>query len=300
METLRGALGGTPFLAAFDRFLDRNGHRGRYESDWSLPRYREDPMPLVRALQLHLAGGPDAAPRVTDEDRAHEAAAAWTEFERRLSPWQRLTLLPRARRAVRWIKRYYVWRERVRSDMARVLEGLRAWHLELARRSAARGWLDGRDDYFLLTLDEMAPVALGTGDPATLGPIARRRRAEQERYRRIEMPLLMRPSDLPALIRAAGVTSGATDPSWTPLFTLAAGVIVEVGGTLSHASTIAREYGLPAVANVRQATRRLRTGERVRLDGYSGRVERLDRAAPAVTAPVADGPPPPLPARASG
>jgi pyruvate,water dikinase len=66
------------------------------------------------------------------------------------------------------------------------------------------------------------------------------------------------------------------DPSWTPLFTLAAGVIVEVGGVLSHASTIAREYGLPAIANVRHATRRLRTGDRVRLDANTGVVTKLN------------------------
>ena len=74
----------------------------------------------------------------------------------------------------------------------------------------------------------------------------------------------------------------ATDPSWTPLFTLASGVIVEVGGVLSHASTIAREYGLPALANVKHATRRLRTGERVRLDAVNGVVHRLEYA-PAAT-----------------
>ena len=56
--------------------------------------------------------------------------------------------------------------------------------------------------------------------------------------------------------RGAILVAPATDPSWTPLFTLASGVIVEVGGMLSHASTIAREYGLPALANVKDATRR--------------------------------------------
>jgi pyruvate,water dikinase len=70
----------------------------------------------------------------------------------------------------------------------------------------------------------------------------------------------------------------ATDPSWTPLFTLAAGVIVEVGGTLSHASTVAREYGVPALANVRAATTRLHDGDRIRLDATSGFVEILERA----------------------
>ena len=76
--------------------------------------------------------------------------------------------------------------------------------------------------------------------------------------------------------RGAILVAPATDPSWTPLFTLASGVIVEVGGVLSHASTIAREYGLPAVANVKHATKRLRTGERVRLDAGNGIIHRLE------------------------
>jgi phosphoenolpyruvate-protein kinase (PTS system EI component) len=55
----------------------------------------------------------------------------------------------------------------------------------------------------------------------------------------------------------------------------ASGVIVEVGGVLSHASTVAREYGIPALANVKHATKRLKTGERIRLDAIHGFVETL-------------------------
>ena len=66
--------------------------------------------------------------------------------------------------------------------------------------------------------------------------------------------------------RGAILVAPATDPSWTPLFTLASGVIVEVGGVLSHASTIAREYGLPALANAARdeaaADRRARAARR--------------------------------------
>ena len=75
--------------------------------------------------------------------------------------------------------------------------------------------------------------------------------------------------------RGAILVAPATDPSWTPLFTLAAGVIVEIGGVLSHASTIAREYGLPALANVKGATRILHDGDRVRLDASAGRAFRV-------------------------
>ena len=85
--------------------------------------------------------------------------------------------------------------------------------------------------------------------------------------------VLREPSEFARMKRGAILVAPATDPSWTPLFTLAAGVIVEIGGMLSHASTIAREYGLPALANVKDATRRLKDGDRVRLDATGGVVE---------------------------
>jgi len=86
------------------------------------------------------------------------------------------------------------------------------------------------------------------------------------------------PGEFRKMKHGAILIAPATDPSWTPLFTLAAGIIVEVGGTLSHASTVAREYGVPALANVRAATTRLHDGDRIRLDATSGFVEILERA----------------------
>jgi phosphoenolpyruvate synthase/pyruvate phosphate dikinase len=68
-----------------------------------------------------------------------------------------------------------------------------------------------------------------------------------------------------------------TDPAWTPYFVLAAGVVMDQGGVLSHGSIIAREYGLPAVTNVGSATRVIRTGDLVRVEGHSGRVSILER-----------------------
>ena len=163
---MRVALQGTAFLASFDRFLEAYGHRGRYESDWSLPRYREDPTPLLHALRAHLVDGSNLGttePRNpgTSELRNLESAEAWTAFAARLSPWQKWIALPRVRRAIRRIKRYYVWREQVRSDGIRVLAIVRTWHLVLADRFVERGWLDDRDDYFLLRLEEIAPVITG-------------------------------------------------------------------------------------------------------------------------------------------
>ncbi|HBY94630.1 MAG TPA: phosphoenolpyruvate synthase, partial [Chloroflexi bacterium] len=67
-----------------------------------------------------------------------------------------------------------------------------------------------------------------------------------------------------------------TDPAWTPLFLAAGGLVMEVGGLMTHGSVVAREYGIPAVVGVHHATTRLVTGQRVRVDGTSGRIVLLD------------------------
>ena len=64
----------------------------------------------------------------------------------------------------------------------------------------------------------------------------------------------------------------ATDPGWTPLFLTAGGLVMEIGGMVTHGSVVAREYGIPAVVGVHEATQRLHTGQRVRVDGSAGRV----------------------------
>jgi pyruvate,water dikinase len=66
-----------------------------------------------------------------------------------------------------------------------------------------------------------------------------------------------------------------TDPGWTPLFSLLSGVITETGGILSHAAVIAREYGIPAVLAVQNATRKLRDDQKVILNGNNGEVQIL-------------------------
>ena len=67
----------------------------------------------------------------------------------------------------------------------------------------------------------------------------------------------------------------STDPGWTPLFLTAGGLVMEIGGMMTHGSIVAREYGIPAIVGVHQATTRLQTGQRVRVDGNNGRVELL-------------------------
>jgi len=312
----RTALAGTEFLRGLDDFLGRYGHRGRYESDWALPRLHEDPSPALFAICTHLQGPPVDMQAAAARQEA-DAAEARCAFEARLTAWQRWTLLPRVRSTLRRLKQQYLWREAVRSDLTRVVSRLREWHLELANRFVRRGWIDRRDDYFLIDLNDVKAAALDPSRGPQLRPLAAKAAARLAAERDLRMPLLMREStleeqigrlsDLPtpdsngdsltglcvspgsveaevvvlrdprdfALMKPGAIlVTIATDPSWTTLFTVASGVIVEVGGMLSHASTIAREFGLPALANVKDATRILKTGDRVKLDASAGRVIR--------------------------
>jgi pyruvate,water dikinase len=314
----RRALAGTRFLEKLDAFLATYGHRGPYESDWAIPRLSENPAPMLFAIREQLHVGPQDPAAVTAKQAA-DAAAAWRAFESRLSWWQKPFVLPRTRMLIRQLKQQYLYRERIRFDLTRVVAALRRWHLTLADRFVERGWLKSRDDYFLLLFAEVGRAATDSAAGPELGAIAARRAAQLVEERHLAMPLFMRESELPSLLRAgisgdgasADVLNGlcvspgaveaevvvlrdpsefakmkrgavlvtiATDPAWTPMFTLASGVIVEVGGMLSHASTIAREYGLPALANVKNATKILRTGDRVQLDASAGRVRRMSRS----------------------
>jgi pyruvate,water dikinase len=64
----------------------------------------------------------------------------------------------------------------------------------------------------------------------------------------------------------------STDPGWTPLFLTAAGLVMEMGGTMSHGAVVAREYGIPAVVGVPDAAKRITTGQRITVDGSAGTV----------------------------
>jgi len=63
-----------------------------------------------------------------------------------------------------------------------------------------------------------------------------------------------------------------TNPAWTPLFAAASGVVTEIGGALSHAAIVAREYGIPAVVGVNQAAKMIKTGQRIKINGQSGKI----------------------------
>jgi pyruvate,water dikinase len=182
--------------------------------------------------------------------------------------------------------------------------------LEEADRLARERVLREREDIFCLTFQELHKIVRTKRvDPELI----RERRDAFEAYRTLQPPRVItsegevitgtyRRDDVPAgaligLAVSAGTVEGRarvvldmaeadldagdilvtrfTDPSWTPAFVAIAGLVTEVGGLMTHGAVIAREYGLPAVVGVEHATRLIRDGQWIRVDGTEGYVEVL-------------------------
>jgi pyruvate,water dikinase len=85
--------------------------------------------------------------------------------------------------------------------------------------------------------------------------------------------VLSGPQDFDEMRPGEVLVAGITTPAWTPLFAMASAVVTDIGGPLSHGSIVAREYGIPAVLGTGGATRRIKSGDRVRVDGTQGTVQ---------------------------
>ncbi|MEU9832675.1 rifamycin-inactivating phosphotransferase [Streptosporangium sp. NPDC048047] len=182
--------------------------------------------------------------------------------------------------------------------------------MEEAARLAARGIVERPEDVYFLSIEEFRKaVVTGELDHALITA----RREEHDAYRRLTPPRVITSEGevitggydagtlpegaLAGVAVSSGVVEGRarvvlsmadadvregdilvtafTDPSWSPLFVSVRGVVMEVGGVMTHGAVVAREYGLPAVAGVEAATRRIGDGQLIRVNGSEGYVEIL-------------------------
>ena len=298
-------------------FLARYGMRGPAEIDFGQPRWREDPAPLIGALQALLTvQDPDAMPDTIF--RAGQTAAARAQ-ELLANAASRRFGTPWGAGLVRWlaksVRTLAGFRESPKFAVIRMMGIARAALLESGRELVEAGVLDSAGDLFFLQMNELKVLAMDApGDWRRL--VQMRRAAYQRERRRQPIPRLLLSdgtavvaggtlSSCPegGLLIGSGVSPGTVegtarvvfdparanlqpgeilvcpgaDPSWTPLFLAAGGLVMEVGGMMTHGSVVAREYGIPAVAGVARATEILRSGQRLRVNGSSGRVALLDR-----------------------
>jgi pyruvate,water dikinase len=311
LDALPAVPGGREARDAIRAYLDAYGMRCIGEIDITRPRWSERPSALVPAILGNVRNFEPGAGRRRFEQGLREATEKAQELLERLRALpdghrkaeETRAMIDRARTFNGYrehpkytiVSRYLVYKQALLAE---------------AERLVRAGVLRELEDSFWLTFQELHDVVrTGAVDD---GLIARRREAfasyealtpprvltsEGEvvagAYRRDDVP----PGALVGLPVSRGTIEGRarvvldvadaevepgdilvtayTDPSWSPLFVAIEGLVTEVGGLMTHGAVIAREYGLPAVVGVEQATRLIRDGQRIRVHGTEGFVEIL-------------------------
>ena len=305
----------SPFRAAMERYLDDFGHRAVFEMEFASPRWSEDPSYLLEQIRFHVDHPdlPDQRDHAADVRRQAEAALAevpfyarpplrWFLKRARLGAGLRenaksgtAALVAMVRQSNLEVGRRLVSAGRLDSpddvfhlaavDVEAFLD--RTWDgagaAALAEDRRPRLARQRRVTPPGVITDTAAGSSARPGEPAGMAPpdpaaaswvgLAAAPGVATGTAR-----VLHDPHDGRRLQRGDVLVAPSTDPGWTPLFLRASAVVMETGGYLSHGAVVAREFGLPAVVNVREAMRILRDGDRLRVDGDAGVVHRLASA----------------------
>lgn len=284
-----------------EQFLERFGHRGPGEMELANPRWREAPHSVpagpARSAQAASAAdtGPEAPGIVPHLPPPGPADLLWQSLTRgKIHSPKIETYRARARR-------FTALRETAKHFLMLPYEALRLLLLELDRRHGLDGGifflepgelrlLEGGEDLRPRTVERRkrralllgleAPRVLFSDDLEAVGrPSAPPEAGESMQGTGVsagaaegEALVLRSPEGAPPDARDFILVCPSTDPGWVPLFLRARGVVLETGGVLSHGAIVAREFGLPAVANIGDACARIRTGQRLRVDGSAGTV----------------------------
>ncbi len=297
------AVANTPFAKPWQAFLNTFGHRSLYEVEMANPRWREQPDYLFEILASYVTLNQEAPPfDPVEQTRCRQSAER--EVLGYLSGWRRSWL----RIVLRRTQTFSRLRENSKSHLVQLIDVGRSMALSAARFLVEDGMLQEPEAVFLLTVDEVRAALRGEKCPQEMAQRMTQRRLERQRYAALQppevfvgdRPLYEQPlADQGAVFRGLPSSPGrvtgtarvlrlpqegtrlqpgeilvapSTDPGWTPLFLLAAGLVMETGGYLSHGAIVAREYGIPAVLNVSLATHCIPDGSMVMLDGGEGTV----------------------------
>jgi phosphohistidine swiveling domain-containing protein len=293
-----------------DAFNRRYGHRGPHEFEISLPRPGEDPTWIDTQLAAQATSAPSYREMLgAQEERRKEA---WTELERRhpvharilhhqLQRWAKIS---RDRELARseviryfWVLRAYALQAGEltglgddiffldKAEIVRVLQGETIGSTLINRRRAAYQAYSALPKYPALIRGTFNPYAWAADPNRRSDIFIEGSRSEADVDVRgfpgsagvVEAPVrvLGDAADGASLQPGEVLVTTVTNVGWTPLFPRAAAVVTDVGAPLSHAAIVARELGIPAVVGCGNATMRLRTGDRVRVDGTAGTVEVL-------------------------
>ena len=292
-----------------EAFLQRHGYHGPAEGELSSRSWREDSAPVAKAAAAYASSPGFSSPEDAERRQRADREAA----TRVLLEGQNRVTQARLRRLITAAGTRAGLREAGKAGFLKAIDVGRAAGRALGRHLAADGVVEDVDDVFLLTFEEA--MSSPQGD---LRPLVEQRRQLRASYERLDLPGYwtgdpepvvvediageLVPTELQALGVSAGVAEGrarvildpascpdpvsedeilvahTTDPSWVSLFMSAGGMVVDLGGALSHAAIVARELGVPCVINTGNGSAVIPDGALIRVDGSSGLVTILKEA----------------------
>jgi pyruvate,water dikinase len=298
------------FLESWSDFMTRHGHHCRGEIELYNTRWSESPDYILGLIRGYISCIDKTNPLENREEIARQRYCLEQRCRRQLrNPIKRLIfdhLLVRSQNCA-------LFRENIKSEAVKLLAAMRRLLVELGVRLHARDIIARPDDIFFLTVQEIEPVVNVRAEFDIKNVIAERR-AEYDKWSSVTPPDLIvgrfdpgqyMPEEIAAdldtlkgLAVSPGVATGKakvilrtdsdsrleageilvapfTDPGWTPYFLPAAGIVMNQGSLLSHGAIVARELGIPAVTNVGDATKIIKTGQRIQVDGNRGIVRIL-------------------------
>jgi pyruvate,water dikinase len=311
LDELPGLPGGREARDAIQAWLEKYGMRCVGEIDITRPRWSERPSTLVPVILGNIKNfEPGAGARRFEQGRQEAWAKEQEVLERLRALPDGERRSDEAKRMIDRVRTFIGYREYPKYGMVSRYFVYKQALLHEAERLVRAHVLREKDDIFYLRFDELHDVTRTNHVDDRL--ICRRKDAFRS-YRSLTPPRVLtsdgevvsgeyRRDDVPTgalagLPVSAGLVEGRarvvldmaqadlepgdilvtayTDPSWTPLFVAITGLVTEVGGLMTHGAVIAREYGLPAVVGVVDATRLIPDGQRIRVHGTDGYVEIL-------------------------
>jgi phosphoenolpyruvate synthase/pyruvate phosphate dikinase len=312
LEGLGRVEGGAVIRPAFAAFLAKYGMRCPGEIDITRPRWREKPTQLMPALISHIQSAePGEHRRKFAQGKTDAEGAAQTllrRLKRKMGGGFKARMMGKL---IRTYREFIGLREYPKYLMVSLLDEYKRAIMEEAARLVELGTVERAEDVFYLTLEELTDAV--TSGWADRGKIAALKEKYAE-YEKLRPPRVLTsegeaffgsyaPREFPegalaGMPVSSGIVEGRaqvitkledadlekgdilvapfTDPGWTPLFVSASGLVTEIGGLMTHGAVVAREYGIPAVVGVDDATRKIHDGQIIRVDGTQGFVEILE------------------------
>jgi pyruvate,water dikinase len=296
------------FMQKFNQFLDDFGDRG-FTREPYYPRWRDDPRYVIDALKP-LVEERMRDLEAAEKSLARKRAKVEEIVEKHIRGQRYGPIKWMLFSAISGMARTYIgFRENQRFNLDRWITRNRKVFVEIGRRFKEAGFLDDELDVFFLRRREVRKLVRGgfedTSEPDSVKHLVKERRNDFLKYENLLPPKFMvgsrefddplpdsvegfvgipasqgvitgqirildTISDIPKVKTGEILVVSRTDPGWTPVFSKIGGLVTESGGVLSHGAVVSREFGIPAVTNVRNACREFQTGQRVTVDGNKG------------------------------